>query len=82
MIYFHILCYYTKSSIAKITELKDTSTGKSYKGGNNCATTPSMHQDDNRCQIIGDIEERPIIPEIVIEMINNLIKTYFLSPFH
>lgn len=76
MISSYILCYYTKSPIAKITELKDMSIGKPYKGGNNCATTPSMHQDGNRCQIIGDIEERPIIPEIGIEMINNLIKTY------
>ena len=58
------------------TELKDTGTGKPYKGGNNCVATPSMHQDGNRYQIIGDIEERPIIPEIVIERINNLIKTY------
>jgi P4 family phage/plasmid primase-like protien len=58
------------------TELKDTGAGKPYKGGNNCVATPSMHQDGNRYQIIGDIEKRPIIPEIVIERINNLINTF------
>jgi putative DNA primase/helicase len=55
---------------------KDSKTEVEYIGGNNCVAAPSLHIDGNKYQITGNIEERPVIPEIVKKLINNAIKLY------
>jgi putative DNA primase/helicase len=54
----------------------ENKTGLQYTGGNNCVATPSAHADGNKYQITGNIDERPVIPEIVKKRINNAIKLY------
>ena len=58
------------------TEKIDAKNGVKYIGGNNCVATPSIHTDGNKYQITGNIEERPTVPIIVTQRINDLIKTY------
>ena len=54
----------------------DSETGLQYIGGNNCVAAPSTHPDGNKYQITGNIDERLVIPEIVITRINNVIELY------
>lgn len=44
--------------------------------GNNCVAAPSVHADSKKYQIVGLIENRPQMPEIVVKRINNIIFTY------
>jgi len=55
---------------------KDSKTELEYTGGNNCVAAPSIHPDGNKYQITGNIDERPVIPEIVKNRINDTIELY------
>ncbi|HEY3360530.1 MAG TPA: phage/plasmid primase, P4 family [Methanosarcina sp.] len=50
--------------------------GNAYVAGNNCVASPSLHPDGSKYKIIGNVEERPVIPEIVINRINNVIRVH------
>ena len=54
----------------------DNETGLQRTVGNNCVAAPSTHPDGNKYQITGNIDKRPVIPEIVKTRINNTIKLY------
>jgi Predicted ATPase len=45
-------------------------------GGNNCVAAPSIHPDGNMYQLIGNIEERPEIPKVVLTRIKKVIDIY------
>jgi len=55
---------------------KDSETELQYTGGNNCVAAPSIHLDGNKYQVTGNIDERPIIPEIVVQRIIKAIELY------
>jgi len=54
----------------------DNETGVQYTGGNNCVAAPSVHPDGNKYRITGNIDNRPVIPKIVKNRINNTIELY------
>jgi P4 family phage/plasmid primase-like protien len=54
----------------------DNETGLQCIVGNNCVAAPSTHPDGNKYKITGNINERPVIPEIVKTRINNVTKLY------
>jgi len=54
----------------------DNETGLQRTVGNNCVAAPSTHPDGNKYKITGNIDERPVIPKIVITRINNVIELY------
>ena len=47
------------------TMQQDSETGLQYTACNNCVAAPSIHPDGNKYQITENIDERPVIPEIV-----------------
>jgi putative DNA primase/helicase len=52
----------------------DNETGLQCTVGNNCVAASSTHPDGNKYQLTGNIDERSVIPEIVITRTNNVIK--------